>query len=201
MQLRICNAAMTVNKILEALERQGLTQTQIASRLRVSQPTVSRWVQGAEPKTRHRDKLLQLAKARGILHADETIEHETVPVIGYVGPGATITFIAKHEPFEEAAMAPGGGGKHTVAVVVQGDGMAPAIEDGWTIYYDDRRDPPTDDLLNKPCVVGLRDGRVLIKKLLRGRAPGRYDLASAGGSVMADQDIIWAARVTFIAPK
>jgi hypothetical protein len=79
--------------------------------------------------------------------------------------------------------------------------MAGQLEDGWIVYYDNRRDPPTNDMYGKLCVVGLRDGRVLIKKLLPGRQTGCFDLYSTASSPMQDQQVEWAARVSWIAPK
>lgn len=97
-------------------------------------------------------------------------------------------------------MPPKNGTETTVAVVVRGDSMAGQLEDGWIVYYDDRRAGPSEDLLGRLCVVGLNDGRVLIKKLLPGRQTGKYDLYSTNAAPMLDQQIDWAARVTWIAP-
>jgi len=46
-----------------------------------------------------------------------------------------------------------------------------ALFDRWLVYYDDIRDPPTTDLLHALCVVGLADGRILVKQL----KPGQID--------------------------
>ncbi len=36
-----------------------------------------------------------------------------------------------------------------VAVTVRGDSMSGMLEDGWTIYYDNRRDRPDETLFTK----------------------------------------------------
>lgn len=86
----------------------------------------------------------------------------------------------------------------TVAVIVQGDSMAGLLGDGSVLYYETRREPPTDDLIGRLCIVGLADGRVLVKILQWGSAPGRYNLASTAMNTITDQIVEWAARVTFI---
>lgn len=94
---------------------------------------------------------------------------------------------------------PPGGSERTVAVRIKGDSLGAAL-DGWYVYYDDRRDPPTDDLLDKLCVVGLEGGQVLIKRLMHGRIAGRYDLWSVNGAPQTDQLVIWAAPVAAMLP-
>lgn len=79
--------------------------------------------------------------------------------------------------------------------------MAGIADDRWIIYYEDRREPVTEDLLGRLCVVGLSDGRVLVKKLAFGRLPGRFDLYSTQGTPLFDQDVTWAAAVEWIKPR
>ena len=98
-------------------------------------------------------------------------------------------------------MPPSKGDETTVAVVVKGDSMAGQLEDGWVVYYDNRHIPPSERLLGRLCVVGLEDGRVLVKKLLPGRAKGLYDLYSANAGPLLDQAVAWAALVLWIAPN
>jgi hypothetical protein len=50
-------------------------------------------------------------------------------------------------------------------------------------------------------VVGLADGRVLIKQVQRGRAEGLYTLHSATEKPIADVKIEWAARVNSISRR
>lgn len=74
------------------------------------------------------------------------------------------------------------------------------IADGALIYYNDRHFPPTDDMLGIIVIVGLEDGRVLLKKLLRGSRPGLYDLESIHGPILHDQRVAWAAHIECIVP-
>lgn len=119
-----------------------------------------------------------------------------VDIVGYIGAGQTI--------YQEAqgplgtANAPPKLTQNTVAVVVRGSSMAGIAEDGWVVYYDDRREPPTSDLMGRLCVVGLPDGKIYVKRLFQGSQPGKFHLIAVGGSDMHDQDVEWAAKVNFI---
>ena len=56
--------------------------------------------------------------------------------------------------------------------------MRGIAEDGWLVYYDDRRDPPDSSMIGELCVVGLSDGRTLIKYLYPGTETGLFNLES-----------------------
>lgn len=59
----------------------------------------------------------------------------------------------------------------------------------------------TDDLIGKLCVVGLDDGRILVKQLKRGQLPGRFNLLSNTEPPIYDAAVVWAARVTHMTPR
>lgn len=98
-------------------------------------------------------------------------------------------------------MPPKGASPSLVAVLVKGDSMSGALEDGWTVYYDNRKDPPDENMHGKLCIVGLKEGPTLIKKLYPGRKPFHFDLHSVNAPALLDQHVEWAARITWIAPK
>jgi phage repressor protein C with HTH and peptisase S24 domain len=95
----------------------------------------------------------------------------------------------------------GGSSDGLVAVVARGDSMAGQIEDGWTVYYDKNHPQQPEQLIGKLCVVQVRGGPVLIKKVLPGRRPDVFTLISLNASPMLDQVIDWASRVSWIAPN
>jgi phage repressor protein C with HTH and peptisase S24 domain len=177
------------------------TQADLASRFSVSQPTVSRWLNGAPPELRHAHRIERLARKLHLLNGRRAANVTTVPVVGYVGIGGTIDFADSQGPFGEANMPPKGPTTSLVAVIVRGDSMSGTLDDGWTVYYQDRRDPPDESLHTKLCVVGLADGRVLIKKIYPGRKSGHYDLHSVNAPVLLDQPVSWAAKITWIEPS
>lgn len=125
-----------------------------------------------------------------------------VPVVGIAGAGpeGSILYNDGDVTHDEAA-APPNATASTVAVESRGESMRGIAEDGWFVYYDDRRDPPTDDLIGKLCVVGLADGRVLVKKLWQGRRKRHFDLESVSAPLLRDAAVEWAAEVIAIIPN
>jgi hypothetical protein len=123
-----------------------------------------------------------------------------VPVAGYVGAGAEAHFYAVAQGDLDEVDAPDGSTKETVAVEIRGDSLG-TFFDRWLVFYDDVRSPVTPDLVGKLCVVGLRDGRVLIKKLQRSRIHGQFNLVSQTEPPIADATVDWAARVKSMTPR
>jgi phage repressor protein C with HTH and peptisase S24 domain len=123
-----------------------------------------------------------------------------VPVAGYVGAGAEAHFYAVAQGDLDEVGAPEGSTKETVAVEIRGDSLG-TFFDRWLVFYDDVRSPITPDLIGKLCVVGLDDGRVLIKKLQRSRVHGLFNLVSQNDPPIVDATIEWAARVKSMTPR
>ena len=123
-----------------------------------------------------------------------------VPLVGYVGPGSEVIFAhqTQSEPPGEAVMPPGGSNFDLIALEVRGEAMPGVADDGAVIYFRDDRLPPTEELLGKLCICGLDDGRILVKRLQRGRDPGRFDLYSGIGAPLLDAPVTWAALVQWI---
>lgn len=187
--------------VLAIKAKTGENQGELAARFGVSQPTVSRWLSGNPPELHHAAVINKVARDLRLGNRKSGANVTSVPIVGYVGAGGTIAFDEGQGPFGEADMPPKGWVPSLVAVTVRGDSMSGALEDGWTVYYDNRRDPPDESLHAKLCIVGLRDGRVLIKKLYPGRKRDHYDLHSVNAPVLLDQLVEWAARITWIAPN
>lgn len=187
--------------VLAIKAKTGENQGELAVRFGVSQPTVSRWLSGNPPELHHAAVINKVARDLRLGNRKAGGNVTSVPIVGYVGAGGTIAFDEGQGPFGEADMPPKGWAPSLVAVTVRGDSMSGALEDGWTVYYDNRRDPPDESLHAKLCIVGLRDGRVLIKKLYPGRKRDHYDLHSVNAPVLLDQLVEWAARITWIAPN
>ena len=195
---RISAPMRNVVHILQELLAGGRSQTELARELGVTQPTISRWLDGAEPKVNQLDRIIRYAQDKGVVNEAELDRELMVPVVGFAGAGGEIDYSKGQGPFGEASMPPRGS-KATVAVIVRGDSMAGQFDDGCTVYYDDRQEPPTPSLYGKPCVVGLSDGRILIRRIYPGRKPGCYDLQPTNGPMMLDQPVQWAAKITFMA--
>lgn len=119
-----------------------------------------------------------------------------VPLVGYVGAGATAHFVPSGQL--GGVDRPEWATDRTVAVEIRGDSLGPLF-DRWIVYYDDVRRPVTADLIGKLCVVGLADGRVLIKKIAKGRG-SKFDLLSTDEPIRG-VEIEWAGRVKQMVPK
>lgn len=129
-----------------------------------------------------------------------TDRRAVVPVVGHVGAGSEAHFGTGQGPIDEVP-APDDATPQTVAVEVRGESLG-TFFDGWLVFYDDVRSPVTDDLVGRLCVVGLEDGRVLVKKLFRSRGdPGRFDLHGQFGDPVIDVAVAWAAPVKSFAPR
>ncbi len=183
------------------LAKLKMNQAGLADHLGVSQASISRWASGFELKRDHAEKLEVEARRLGILKGKYVRSVTSVPIVGYVGAGGTLSFDDNQGPYGEAEMPPKGGSATLVAVIVKGDSMSGTLEDGWTVYYDNRKEPPDEGMHGKLCIVGLTDGRTLIKKLYPGRKRQHYDLHSVNAPPLLDQPVDWAARITWIAPK
>lgn len=126
-------------------------------------------------------------------------EERFVNLVGYVGAGAQTHFFANDEPLDEVP-APAGSTDATVAVEIRGDSLG-SFFDRWLVFYDDVRRPIDESLLNKLCVVGLRDGRILIKKIRRSKARGLFHLLSQTEPPITDVEVEWAAKVKHMVPR
>lgn len=123
----------------------------------------------------------------------------TVPVVGYVGAGATVI------PIDDNAMgqgidevpAPLDATGDEVAVIVRGDSMYPAYHNGDTLYYREHA-ANMDQVIGRECVVRLEDGRVLVKMIMRGSRPNLFTLTSHNAPPIADARIEWAARIVWV---
>jgi hypothetical protein len=123
-----------------------------------------------------------------------------VRVVGYVGAGSEAHYYADGQGSTDFIAAPEGFGEHTAAVEIRGDSLGPLF-DRWLVFYDDVRSPVTPDLIGELCVVGLPDGRILIKKLKKSRARGLYHLLSQTEDPILDVTVEWAAKVKHLVPR
>ncbi|HEY8003831.1 MAG TPA: helix-turn-helix transcriptional regulator [Phenylobacterium sp.] len=124
-----------------------------------------------------------------------------VPIIGKVGanPEGLVLYASGQEPGDLAPIPPGGTEK-AVALRVVGHSMRGVADDGALIYFEDQRTAPTPDMLGHVVVVEVDTDEVLVKRLLRGSRPGRYDLESIAGPTRQDAKLRWAAHITAIIP-
>lgn len=196
------------SKIRFLRRRLGKTQPEFADVLGVTQGTVSRWESGAAPSHEH---LVRLAGLDGV-SLDEFLlgavgrpsngNAEPIPIVGFVGAGAAvypIDDLAQGDNLGTVERPPFVTGE-AVAVEVRGDSLVPVAEDGWRLVYTGEQTIVEEDVLNRLCVVALVDGRMLVKRIVRGSRPQRYHLLSTNAPMIEDAEVIWAAKVKAIIP-
>lgn len=195
------------NKIKLARKDKKISQERLGKMLQppVKKQAVTGWESNRfQPSAKYIPQLVQilgrsyewLTSNNAVLNGDGPM----VPLVGYVGAGGKTHFYNDGQGPYEDVEAPGGATAETVAVEVRGDSMHP-IADRWLLYYDNREDPPTEDLLGKLCIVGLADDRVLVKKLVRGSEPGLFHLISTNSDPLTNQKVEWAAQIKWINPR
>jgi len=87
-------------------------------------------------------------------------------LVGKVGAGAIVTRFDEGVVLEGVDPPPGV--DHVLAARIEGDSMFP-FEDGWLVFYREEHRGVPESCIGKLCVVGLKDGTTLVKKLKRAR--------------------------------
>lgn len=178
--------------------KKGWSQQQAADAMHVSKGQYIKLERGERRLTEA--YITSAARAFGVAESSVIEEIRNVPIVGYVGAGSEAHYYdGADDPGDDAPM-PEGGSATTVAVIVRGDSLG-SLFSQWLVYYNEVRLPFTDDLLRKLCVVGLADGRVLVKQVLRGTRPGRYHLVSQTQGLIEDAHVVWAAAVIAMTPR
>lgn len=197
MDIKNCyQSGMRMLRILR--EKREMSQAALAKKAHTSQAQIARLEMGKREMTV--EWAFRLAPLVETTPGALLFENLTVPVVGCIEAGSAAKFYDSSGDLARARM-PAHGSKMTVAVEITGDSLGAAL-DGWIIYYDDRRDPPTDDLIGRLCVIGLANGHAVVKILMRGRESGKFDLfPNTGGTPLTDQSVAWAARVIGLIPQ
>jgi hypothetical protein len=138
-----------------------------------------------------------LLTGREPIGPDEEPPPPKVRVVGYVGAGSEAHLYEVSQGDLDEVDQPRGSNEATVAVEIRGDSLGTFLN-RWLVFYDDVHRSVTSDLIGELCVVGLADGRVLVKQIQRGRAEGLFNLISSTEKPILDVAIEWAAKVNSI---
>lgn len=198
---------MLAEKIRAIRAAAGLTQTEFADALGTTQSTVTRWERGSIPSGDLLQAIATFANTtvERLLGTDDlaAVPGGTIPVVGFVGAGSVVL------PYDDFAR--GDGWDHVerppfvkgqvVAVEVRGDSLLPVAEDGWRLIYAGEQTLEESEIINKLCVVKLADGRMLVKRVMRGSKPGRYHLLSTNAPMIENAEVEWASQVKAIIPS
>lgn len=195
-------------RIAAARKRAELTQTALGKAIGTTRSAVSQWESDSTEPTPENLRVIAmrtgfayewLATGRGApTPDDDENDASTVPVRGYVGAGATAHYLPQEVELDRVE-APPGATEATIALEIRGTSLG-ELFDRWLVFVDDVRTPVTPDLIGKTCVVGLQDGRVLVKKLKKA-AGGLYDLLSNTEDPIRAVAVEWAAKVKHMGPR
>ena len=202
------------HRIERRLEALGLTASAASKKAGLSTDAIRNIKRAVEANSsRHGVSTRTIARLAPVLQTsvgwllegrgDEAVTHpgqRVVPLVGHVGAGAAMHYYSGAQGPLDEVPAPEGSSDRTVAVEIRGDSLGPVF-DHWLVFYDDVRRPVSSDLVGRLCVVGLADGRVLIKKIKRSRTRGFYHLLSQTVDPILDVQVEWAAKVNHMAPR
>jgi hypothetical protein len=132
--------------------------------------------------------------------ADASEGPRTTTIVGRAGAATDgrVVYSDAQEGLGEVLI-PEGASLDSKAIEIEGYSMG-FIADGALIFYTEVHQAPEPDMLGMIVVVGLDNGEVLLKKLLRGSRPGLYDLESINGPTLHDRQVVWAAHIDSIVP-
>lgn len=189
------------NRIAEIRSAKKWSQAKLGEAVNQAQTTISSWERGrTEPS---REDVERIASAFGVPVAQLELPaagSRMVSVVGFVGAGdAAHYYEGSQGPFDEVP-APDNATDSTVAAEIQGNSIGQFFN-GWLVFWDEVRTPVTSDQIGELCVVGLPDGRILVKKVQPSRTEGLYHLLSQTEGPMLDQEVAWAAKVTNMRPR
>lgn len=127
----------------------------------------------------------------------------TVPVVGFIGanPAEQVEFTDQGGELERIEAPPGA--HDGFAVEIRGNSMAPRFFDGDKVFYSRAKGLDPRAFLNKDCVVRLRDGRTLLKRVEPGSRRGVFSLRSYNPAMptIPDAPVEWVAPVVWVRPK
>ena len=182
----------------------GWTMAELSRRSGVGYDSLNKYMRGDVDNPRG-PALAKLAKA-----LDVSVEWlkvgdggvMTLPVVGYIGGGAEFHAIDDNAKGGgiDTITAPPGCADDSVAVQIRGDSMMPVYNDGDILVYSDRR-YDAESFFNKRCIVGLADGRILVKTLTRGSQDGLFTLISFNAAPIIDVVIEWVGKIEWVQPR
>lgn len=189
------NRGMDVPTVLMGiLEARGWAQDELADALETTQATVSRWLNGREPKGQAMERIRQLALDSGVLER-EPIPSNEAPLIGRVGAGAMIEIEFEQGDGYDSVELPFSYPDPIVAFEVFGDSQLPVYEPGAVIVCLRDQVRATEHYLGAPVVVRTSTGERYLKRLARGSRKGIYNLESWNARTIEDVRIEWVGEI------
>lgn len=206
------NARMEVNRenllnlIRSELAVRKMTVAGLERDAYVPKDTVRDFLRGKTQVLRA-DKLQKILKVIG--------REDKIILSGYVGDNAEIISLPANEK-EEVDLPVGFDAQHIKAVKVKSDAMLPVFYQDWIIYYSETIEPDNQlragakvyynskidnnfaEFINKPCVIKLTDGRLMLRTLKQGSKSNVYDLIGYNTENIKNASVDSVAKIVFI---
>ena len=191
------------NGLAEALERAGVSGSELARLLGTNRQNVSRWASGEReltPAFAEQIAPILNTTAASLLLLRST-EAFRVPLGGRIVGGGVIDISTNHdEPgleyeVELSVQVPDA----TVAYQVVGESMMPVYRPD-TVIICRAHTPEIDRYLGRELAVGTIEHGRMLKTVHAGSKPGLYDLESFNAKLMRDVELVWVARICAIIP-
>lgn len=125
----------------------------------------------------------------------EEIDIRGVPYLGHIDQ-ASGYLVREDFATKIEVPAPPGATQHTVAIKARGGGRV--VCDGALLYFENRGQPATDDMLGKLCIVAIDENRVVVRRIEPGTRPGHYNLFTFVDPLVIDVKPAWAAEIIWI---
>ncbi|MCB5201681.1 helix-turn-helix domain-containing protein [Neorhizobium sp. T786] len=76
-----------------------------------------------------------------------------------------------------------------------------SLVDGWMLVTTPPREPDAEEMLDRFCLVCIKDGDAMLKTVRRGYTPGKYTLLDMFSEPMHDVEVAWFSPVLAIRPS
>lgn len=124
---------------------------------------------------------------------------QSIPLVGHIDGNGKVTIIdwrSREREFDIAGSFP----SDTVCLQYRTTHTKNDIYDGWLAVISPPRKIDDGDMLDRYCIVGLRDGSIYQRVVRRGYNPGMYTLIAPPEPPIHDAEIEWFAPVLAIMP-
>jgi len=184
---------------LRAIMRQtDKNQGELADALKVTQPTVHRWLKGSEPDGHRRDMINDMYER---VFGESAKGGGSIKLVGYVGAGAEIMPEFEQVPPEGLEQVdvefpiPDG----LICFRVKGDSMLPQFRDGAVIVVWAEQKRPIEAFYGQEAIVHTESGRRFIKTIMRGQN-GTVTLVSWNAAPIENQQLQWIGEIYMTLP-
>lgn len=186
------------NRIKEWRNKMGITAQELADMVNSSQGQISKLERGE--RRLDTDWMDRISKALNCRPIDLILNEEAkIPIIGSLGLNAEITLYKEGDKRLEETVEcpPDNDPKTTGAVKIKGEFLEPSASDNWILYYSKKQTAMSDKLLNKLCVVKVKNGPILYRRVQKGYKKGKYNLLIHNAKMIEDADLEWAVPLLF----